>query len=148
MKITNRTVIGTKNAVTYLEFQLQNVRFLQIYCDFFPCNGFCGGVHTKGNEPICKKKKKKERKKKKSANRRVGHKKACPQGKTRTIAIICEKGLLLPSKLLFANRPQSVEIKNFLSFRFYVKSLFGQFYRLKKIILTILEPGCFDFWKI
>ena len=65
MKITNRTVIGRKNAVTvpYLEFQLQNVRFLQIYCDFFPCNGFCGGVHTKGNEPICKKKKK-ERKKK------------------------------------------------------------------------------------
>ena len=54
-------------------------------------------------------KKKKERKKK-SANRRVGHKKACPQGKTRTIAIICEKGLLLPSKLLFANRPHSVEI--------------------------------------
>ena len=62
MKITNRTVIGRKNAVTvpYLEFQLQNVRFLQIYCDFFPCNGFCGGVHTKGNEPICKKKKEKK----------------------------------------------------------------------------------------
>ena len=61
MKITNKTVIGTKNAVVepYLEFQLQNVRFLQIYCDFFPCNGFCGGVHTKGNEPICKKKKEK-----------------------------------------------------------------------------------------
>ena len=120
MKITNRTVIGRKNAVTvpYLEFQLQNVRFLQIYCDFFPCNGFCGGVHTKGNEPICKKKKKK-----KSANRRVGHKKACPQGKTRTIAIICEKGLLLPSKLLFANRPHSVEI--FLLIRFYVKSFWA-----------------------
>ena len=62
MKITNRTVIGRKNAVTvpYLEFQLQNVRFLQIYCDFFPCNGFCGGVHTKGNEPICKKKERKK----------------------------------------------------------------------------------------
>ena len=103
MKITNRTVIGRKNAVTvpYLEFQLQNVRFLQIYCDFFPCNGFCGVYTLKEMNQFAKKKERK----KKSANRRVGHKKACPQGKTRTIAIICEKGLLLPSKLYSRTEP-------------------------------------------
>ena len=99
---------------TLLEFQLQNVRFLQIYCDFFPCNGFCGGVLSKGNEPICKKRRKKNLLTEGSAIKRLVRKEKHAQ------LLSVKRGCCCRS---FIREPQCNTLTIFLPLRFYVKSI-------------------------
>ena len=122
MKITNGTVIGRKNAVTvpYSEFQLQNVQFLQIYCDFFPCNGFCGGVHTKGNEPICKKKK---RRKKNLLTEGSVIKRLVRKEKHAQLLLSVKRGYCCRRSFIREQNSQCGNLRIFLSLRFYVKSI-------------------------